>query len=328
MAITAKEVNDLRQKTGAGLMDCKKALVEANGDMNGAIDYLRKKGQKIAESRGGRDATEGAVIALTSSDNKTGVIVHLSCETDFVAQNAEFVAFAREIATIALNNKFQTVEELLEADMNGASVNTRITEKIGTIGESIAITNYVFLQADNLVSYIHAGNKIGVLVSINNAGSSDFNDHIDFFRGVAMHVAAMNPKILSYKEFDAEYIVKETEAFAVQIEKENEERKRLGKHLKNVPEFVSKAQLTPEVIKDIENKIKAELIAEGKPEAILDKIVPGKLERYIADNTLLDQEHCLLDQFFALDDKKTVGQAVEEYNADLSIASFKRITLG
>lgn len=328
MAITAKEVNELRKKTGAGLMDCKKALVAAEGDMEGAIDFLRKKGQKIAESRGGRDATEGAVIAMTSEDGKQGAIVHLSCETDFVAQNAEFVDFAKTLATLALANKAKTVEELLAADMDGTSVQDRITEKIGTIGENISISTYEYLEADNLVSYIHAGNKIGVVVSVKDANNGDFAPHQDFFKGVAMHIAAMSPKILSYEEFDQEFIEKETIAFAEQIKVENEERVRLGKHLKNIPQYVSKAQLTPEVMKELEPKIKEELLAEGKPEAILDRIVPGKLERFVADNTLLDQEYCLLDQFFALDEKKTVKQALEAYNKDLTIDTYKRVTLG
>lgn len=328
MAITAAQVNDLRKKTGAGLMDCKKALVASEGDFDGAIDFLRKKGQKIAESRGGRDASEGAVIALTAEDGKTGVIVHLSCETDFVSQNAEFVGFAKAIAAIALEGKYPTVEALLAADMNGESVQTRITEKIGTIGETLAIPNYEFIEGEFLVSYIHAGNKIGVVVSVDGTKAENFDADQAFFKGVAMHTAAMSPKILSYKEFDEDFIKKETEAFAEQIRVENEERVRLGKHLKNVPEFVSKAQLTPEAMKEVEAKIKAELIAEGKPEAILDRIVPGKLERFVADNTLLDQQYCLLDQFYALDDSKTVAQAIEDYNKDLSINSFKRVVLG
>lgn len=328
MAVTAKEVNELRKKTGAGLMDCKKALVASEGDMDGAIDFLRKKGQKIAEARGGRDASEGAVIATTSDDNKKGVIVHLSCETDFVAQNSEFVGFAKEIAKIALDNKIKTLEELLAFDMNGVSVQENITSKIGSIGENISIPNYYFIEADNLVSYIHAGNKIGVVVSVKDANNGDFNDHIEFFKGVAMHIAAMNPKILSSDGFDAEFIEKETIAYAEQIKKENEERVRLGKHLKNVPKYVSKKQLTPEVMKEVEADIKKELLAEGKPEAILDRIVPGKIERFILDNTLLDQEYALLDQVYALDGKKSVKDSLEAYNKDLTIDSFKRIQLG
>ena len=143
-----------------------------------------------------------------------------------------------------------------------------------------------------------------------------------------MHIAAMNPKILSYTEFDADFIAKETEAFASQIAKENEERVRLGKHLKNVPQYVSMVQLTPEVMATVEEGIKAQLAAEGKPEKIWHNIVPGKLDRFIADNTLLDQEYCLLDQFFALDTDKKVSQAIKEFGDDAEIVEFKRIELG
>ena len=143
-----------------------------------------------------------------------------------------------------------------------------------------------------------------------------------------MHIAAMKPTILSYEEFDADFITKETEAFKSQIIKENEERARLGKHLKNVPDYVSKVQLTPEVMSGVEAKLKEELLAEGKPEKILDRIIPGKLERYVADNTLLDQEYCLLNQFYALDDSKTVADAVKDFNEGAEVVSFKRVVIG
>lgn len=324
MAITAQQVKELRDQTGAGLMDCKKALAESNGDMQGAIDYLRKKGAKVAELRSGRDANEGVVIAKTSADHKKGVIVHLACETDFVAKNEEFVQFANDLADLALANDVTSKEELEALSIDGATVKEKITEKVGSIGENISISNFDVMTGENITSYIHAGNKIGVLVSYKS--SSD--DAGNFFRGVAMHIAAMNPRILSYKEFDADFIAKETEAFKVQIEKENEERVRLGKHLKNVPQFVSMVQLTDEVLEQVKADIKAQLAAEGKPEKIWDNIVPGKLERFIADNTLLDQEYCLLDQFFALDTDKKVGQAIKDSADDAEIIAFKRIELG
>jgi elongation factor Ts len=323
MAVTAQQVKELRDLTGAGLMDCKKALSESNGDMQGAVDYLRKKGAKVAELRSGRDANEGAVIALTSADGKKGVIVHLSCETDFVAKNEEFVTFATEIAKLALSNDCSSKEEVAALQMEGASVGEKITEKVGSIGENISISNYAVMLGEHIASYIHAGNKIGVLVSY----KSD-KDAAAFFKGVSMHIAAMKPKILSYTEFDADFIAKETEAFKSQIEKENEERVRLGKHLKNVPQFVSMVQLTPEVMGKVEEQIKAELAAEGKPEKIWHNIVPGKLERFLADNTLLDQEYCLLDQFFALDPDKKVSNAITAFSENASILEFKRIELG
>lgn len=325
MAITAKQVNELRKQTGAGLMDCKKALVESDGDLQGAIDYLRKKGAKLAELRSGRDANEGAVIAKTSEDGNRGVIVHLASETDFVAKNDDFIQFATDIADAALANNVKTLEELEALTIDGSTIKDMVTEKIASIGENISISNFDVLEGDNIASYIHAGNKIGVLVSYKDGGNADAPN---FFRGVSMHIAAMKPTILSYKEFDADFIAKETEAFKNQIIAENEERTRLGKHLKNVPQYVSKIQLTDEALAKAEEDLKAELKAEGKPEKIWDRILPGKLERFKADNTLLDQQYCLLDQFFALDGDKTVAQAIKDFDENADIVSFKRVELG
>jgi len=325
MAITAQQVNELRKQTGAGLMDCKKALVESDGDMQGAVDYLRKKGAKLAELRSGRDANEGAVIAKTTEDGKRGVIVHLSCETDFVSKNEEFVKFANDLADLALANNVKTVEELEALSFEGTTVKEKITEKIASIGENVSISNLYAMEGENIASYIHAGNKIGVLVSYKDGGSEDA---ANFFRGISMHIAAMKPSILSYKEFDADFIAKETEAFRNQIIAENEERVRLGKHLKNVPNYVSKIQLTDEVLAQVKEDLKAELKAEGKPEKIWDKIIPGKLERFISDNTLLDQEHCLFDQYFALNGDLTVADAIKDFNENAELIEFKRIELG
>lgn len=325
MAITAKQVNELRKQTGAGIMDCKKALVEADGDFQGAIDYLRKKGQKIAEKRADRDANEGAVIAKVNEAGNVGYIVHLSSETDFVAKNEDFVNFAHALTSLAVNNDVKTIDELLAAEFEGSTVQDKVTEKAGTIGENIRIASFERVEGEKLVSYIHAGNKIGVVVSYKDGGKEGSEQ---FFKGVAMHIAAMKPRILSYTEFDMDFIERETEAFKNQIEKENEERVRLGKHLKNVPQFVSKVQLTDEVLAKVEENLKAELKAEGKPEKIWDRILPGKLERFKADNTLLDQEYCLLDQFFALDSDKTVGQAVAAYADGAEVVEFKRVSLG
>lgn len=189
-AITAKEVNELRIKTGAGLMDCKKALTEANGNFDEAIAILRKKGAKVAELRAGRAANEGAVIAKTSQDGKEGVIVHLSCETDFVAKNAEFSGFAVELAELALSKKINSLEDLLAADMNGTSVKNRLDEKIASTGEVISLAGFVRVTGEGIVPYIHAGNKIGVLVTVNKA----LNDKISAIsRDAAMQIAAMNP---------------------------------------------------------------------------------------------------------------------------------------
>ncbi len=324
MAVTAKQVNELRQATGAGLMDCKKALEESKGDTQGAIDYLRKKGAKLAEIRSARDANEGVVIAKTNTEGTKGVIIHLSCETDFVAKNDDFVNFAKEIAEEAISGSYNTLEELEMATMDGATIKDKVIEKVGAIGENISIANYYHLEGQHIVSYVHAGNRIGVLVSY----KSEKENANEFFKGVAMHIAAMKPKIMSYKDFDNDFIQKETEAYINQIEKENEELTRLGKTLKNVPKYVSKYQLTDEVLAQEEIEIKQALKTEGKPEQIWDKIVPGKMERFIADNTLLDQEYCLLDQFYALDGDKTVEKAIKDFDENASIVSFIRVELG
>lgn len=190
MAVTAQQVNELRKQTGAGLMDCKKALTESNGDMDAAIDFLRKKGAKVAELRSGRDANEGAVIAKVSNDNKRGVIVHLSCETDFVAKNAEFVQFATDLAELALENNIESAESLQNAKIEGVTVKEKLAEKIGAIGENINVSNFAILNAEAVVPYIHAGNRIGVLVAFNQTATDDLKT---LGRDLAMQVAAMRP---------------------------------------------------------------------------------------------------------------------------------------
>jgi len=325
MAVTAQDINKLRQMTGAGMMDCKKALVEADGDFDAAIDNLRKKGQKIAAKRADRDANEGVVVARTNEDKTKGILVSVSCETDFVAKNDGFVDFANSVADVASQHYPADKEALLALSLGDGTVNDALVEQTGKIGEKIEASNYELVEGDKLASYIHAGSKIGVLVNYKDGGKDGADQ---FFKGVAMHIAAMKPTILSYEEFDTDFISKETEAFKNQIIVENEERQRLGKHLKNVPDYVSKVQLTPAVMEEIEGKIKEELKAEGKPEKIWDKILPGKLERYVADNTLLDQEYCLLNQFYALDDSKTVAQAVKDFHPEAEVVSFKRVTVG
>lgn len=323
MAISAKDVCELRKSTGAGMMDCKKALEESGGDMEGALDYLRKKGQKVAAKRADRDANEGVVVALT--EGSKGALMALSCETDFVAKNDDFIAFAEELVKLAVENGATTKEEVAALELDGGTVSEKLVERTGTIGEKIEVANFQVVEGEHLASYIHAGSKIGVLVSYKDGGKEGAPQ---FFRGLAMHIAAMAPSILTPDEFDAEMVAKETEALQGQIKVENEDRARLGKPLKTVPQFASRSQLTPEVMAKAEDAIKEELKAEGKPEKIWDKIIPGKLERFIADNTLLDQERCLLSQFFALDDTKTVEAAVKEFSPEAEVVAFQRVAVG
>ncbi len=317
--ITAAQVNELRKKTGAGMMDCKKALVEAEGDFDKAIEVLRKKGQKIAEKRADRDSSEGAVIAKVNDQATKGVIVSLNCETDFVAKNDDFVALANAMAEVALGTNSQ--EEFLAADFDGMTVQEKLTEQTGVIGEKIEIGGFKVLEAPFVGSYIH-GNKIGALVGLSQA----IDGAAEVGKSVSMQVASMGATTLSYKDFDPAYVASETEARIAAIEKDNIELGRLGKTLKNVPKYISRAQLSDAVLAEAEEAIKAELKAEGKPEQIWDRILPGKLERFIADNTTLDQEQCLLDQNFIMDEKMNVAQYVAS-KGDVTVVSFERVSL-
>ena len=318
--VTAQEVNKLRQATGAGMMDCKKALVEAGGDFDKAIEVLRKKGQKVAEKRADRDSSEGAAVSKINADQTEGVAIVLGCETDFVGKNENFLALANQLADIALNT--ESKEEFLAADFDGMTVAEKLVEQTGVIGEKLEINAFKKLQAAYVGTYVHI-NKIAALV-----GLSAKVDNADVLvKDVAMQVASMGATSLSYKDFDPAYVASETEARIAVIEKDNIELGRLGKTLKNVPKYISMAQLTPEVIAEAEEAAKAELKAEGKPEQIWDRILPGKMERFISDNTTLDQEQCLLDQKFIKDEKKTVAEYVSSYG-EVEISGFKRASVG
>lgn len=214
MKITASEVNKLRQATGAGMMDCKKALVEAEGDFDKAVENLRKKGQKVAANRADRESSEGAVLAKVNEDNTAGVIVSLNCETDFVAKNESYIALATDLIDLALGH--ETLESFLAADYNGMTVAEKLTEQTGVIGEKIEIGGFKTLQAAYVGSYIHAGNKIATLV-----GLADVVDNAaEVSKNVAMQAAAMNPIALNEEGVDASIIEKEIEIAKDQLRQE------------------------------------------------------------------------------------------------------------
>jgi elongation factor Ts len=318
--ITAAEVNKLRKATGAGMMDCKKALVEAGGDFDKAIEVLRKKGQKVAAKRADRDSSEGAAVSKINADNTKGIALVLGCETDFVGKNENFLKLASDLGDIALNQNNK--EEFLAADFGGMTVAEKLVEQTGVIGEKLDINAFEVLEAAYVGSYVHI-NKIAAIV-----GFSAVVDNIETLgKDVAMQVASMGATTLSYKDFDPAFVASETEARIAVIEKDNIELGRLGKTLKNVPKYISMSQLTPEVLAQAEEDAKAELKAEGKPEQIWDRILPGKMERFISDNTTLDNEQCLLDQAFIKDEKKTVAQYVATYG-EVEVTGFKRATVG
>ncbi|MEY4109942.1 MAG: hypothetical protein RLZZ46_296 [Bacteroidota bacterium] len=244
--ITAADVNKLRSQTGAGMMDCKKALTEAEGDFEKAIDILRKKGQKVAANRGDRSATEGYVIAKISDDQKSGIILSLNCETDFVAKNDDFVRVANQFADFALEKMPASAEELLSLTMDGRSVSEIITENIGKIGEKIEIGRFSNIKAEKVVAYNHPGNRVATLLGFNkNASEQTLKD-------IAMQVAAMSPIAIDKEDVDAEMLKREIEVGKEQARAEGKPEDMLEKiALGKLTKFYKEATLNnQEFIKD------------------------------------------------------------------------------
>ena len=204
MTITAQDINKLRQATGAGMMDCRKALTESNGEFEAAIDWLRKQGQKVAAKRSDREAKEGVVIAQTTADNKSGIVICISAETDFVSNNADFVSFVKSIADAAITNNCNTAEELLEVSIGNEKVVDMINDKLASIGEKIGITRFERVNAEYVASYIHGSNRMGVLVGMSH-------EYPEAGKDVAMQIAAMNPLAIDESAIDPAVIARERE---------------------------------------------------------------------------------------------------------------------
>jgi elongation factor Ts len=211
--ITAAEINKLRQATGAGMMDCRKALTESDGDFEKAIDYLRKKGQKVAALRSDREAKEGVVIAKTTADQKTGLILTLACETDFVAKNSEFVSFAQSIMDVAIRNNSKSLEEVLAAKLGDATVADKINDQVAKIGEKIHLSRFERVDADAVAAYIHGAYRMGVLVGLNKNTATV----LEAGKDVAMQIAAMNPVAVDQDSVSAETISREKAIVTDQI---------------------------------------------------------------------------------------------------------------
>jgi len=202
VTISAQDINKLRQMTGAGMMDCRKALTETNGDFEAAIDWLRKQGQKVAAKRSDREAKEGVVIAKTTADNKTGIVVCVSCETDFVSKNADFVAFGQSIADAAVANNVKSLDELLASKAGNATVAELVNDKLAAIGEKIGVTKFERIDAEYVASYIHGAYRIGVLVGLNKEAAEAGKD-------IAMQIAALNPVAVDAASVPADVIARE-----------------------------------------------------------------------------------------------------------------------
>jgi elongation factor Ts len=329
--ITAAMVKELRQATDAPMMDCKKVLVEADGDMEKAKELLKERGIAKAAKKADRVAAEGLIGLKIADDFSKAVVVEINSETDFVAQNDGFKDLVLKTTEEIYKNNPADVDGVMSSEFG-----SYFTETVAKIGEKIELRRFGTLEAEDdtiaMNGYIHSNNRIAVIIKAKCDSAKTAEGMRDVLKQVAMHASAMKPTTLSYKDFDPAYVESETKGRIEAIKKENEELARLGKPLKNVPQYVSMIQLTEEVLEKAKNDIIENLKAQNKPEKIWDKIIPGQLARFIDDNTTLDKEQALLDQTYVLDDKKTVAEAVEEAAKKLGgtaeIVDFIRLEVG
>lgn len=328
MEITAALVKELRERTSAGMMECKKALVETNGDIEAAAELMRQAGLAKADKKADRIAAEGKITVAIADDNKKASIVEVNCETDFVAKGDVFTDFSQGIANVVLATGKDEIDSLNGENLNGDSVDNTRRGLVTTLGENINVRRAKVLDTAGVVNgYVHGGGKVGVIIAA-TCDESVRDKATELMKNLAMHASAMKPTVVSFAELDKEFVEKETTAIRAEIENGNEELERLGKPLKRIPDFVSRYQLTDDVLAKVEADMKAELKAQGKPENIWDKIVPGQLARYIADNTQLDQQYALLSQTYVMDDKKTVEEAIAAVHPSIKIAAYQRFELG
>ncbi|CZE50568.1 translation elongation factor Ts [Campylobacter geochelonis] len=331
MEISAAMVKELRESTGAGMMDCKKALVETDGDMQKAVDLLREKGLGKAAKKADRLASEGLVGLVINDNNTKATVVEINSETDFVAKNDKFINLVNDTVAQIQNNDIKYLDCLQSSTINGEKFEDFLKSQIATIGENIVVRRFATVEDDAVSGYIHSNGRVAVIIAA-KFGKADKTKVVEFLRQLCMHAAAMKPSVISYKDLDLEFVEKEFLALKGELEKENEELVRLGKPLHHIPEFASRLQLSDDVVAKATEKIKEELKAEGKPEKIWDRILPGKVDRFFADNTVLDQRLTLLGQFYVLDDKKTVEQIIEEKSKELgdtiTLTSYVRFEVG
>lgn len=274
MKITAQQVNELRKLTGAGMMDCKNALVETEGDKEKAIDVLRKKGQKVAAKRADRDAAEGVVLSKVSDDKMYAAAVMINCETDFVAKNADFIAYVQSIIDLAVAKKVSNVDELKALLLTDRTVDESIIDQTGLIGEKIQLGRFEMVEGESTYAYIHPGNRIATITGFNKSGDA-LNDA---GKDIVMQIAAMDPVALDKDNISDEIVKHEIEIGMDQARQ------------------------------------------DGKPEAMLEKIAMGKLNKFYKENTLLNQA-------FIKDTKKSISQYLQDVEDGLTILDFKRLAL-
>ncbi|EAH4456755.1 elongation factor Ts [Campylobacter coli] len=336
--ITAAMVKELRESTGAGMMDCKNALSETNGDFDKAVQLLREKGLGKAAKKADRLAAEGLVSVKVSDDFTSATVSEINSETDFVAKNDQFIALTKDTTAHIQNNSLQSVEELHSSTINGVKFEEYLKSQIATIGENLVVRRFASLKAsaNGVVNgYIHTNGRVGVIIAAACDNAEVANKSRDFLKQLCMHIAAMKPSYLSYEDLDIEFVENEYKALVAELEKENEERRRLkdpNKPEHKIPKFASRKQLSDAILKEAEENIKEELKAQGKPEKIWDNIISGKMNSFIADNSQLDGKLTLMGQFYVMDDKKTIEQVIAEKEKELGgkikIIEFIRFEVG
>jgi len=320
MAVTAQMVKELREKTGAGMMDCKKALVETDGNMDKAIAFLREKGMANAAKKADRVAAEGLTEIHVAGNFAT--IVEINSETDFVAKNEQFVTLVTETAKLIGTEKPADLKAALALPTAEGTLADTLISATATIGEKIELRRFEIIEKTDhqtFGAYKHAGSRIAVVTVVKTKAETVAKE-------LAMHIAAMKPTVLAYTDLDVKFIEEEVVALRARIEIENEDRKRTGKTLLRVPEYASKLQLTDAVMANVKTRLEQELKDQGKPEQIWDKIIPGQLDKFIKDNTEIDQTYALLSQSYIIDDSKTVEKYLQSVSA--TITTFVRIEVG
>ena len=331
MNITAAQVNELRQMTGAGMMDCKKALVECNGDKQAAIDYLRKKGQKIALKRADRDATEGCVISKATEDHKFAAVIMLNCETDFVGANADFVGTTKMLLDFAVENRVKDMEALNAATINGMTLEAIVTDLTAKTGEKVQDGKYFAIEAEYVTNYNHQGNRLATIVGFNKS----FNNVEEIAHEVALQIAAMDP--VAIDENDVPQATKDNE-YNVAIEKTKQEQiqKAIDVALKkaginpahvdtddHINSNMAKGWITEEdAAKAREIKVQVAAEKEGNLNtAMLENIAKGRLAKFFKEN-------CLLDQVSLIADPKTVREFIQAGDKEATVTAFNRVKLG
>lgn len=333
--ISAQLVKQLREMTDAGMMDCKKALVETNGDIDKAVEYLREKGLSKAAKKADRVAAEGAINIKVSDNFSQASMVEINSETDFVAKNDGFKELSNKTIDTIFSSSVSSAEELHSLTIDGTKFDEYLKTQIAKIGENIVVRRIAKVNVDGngiVNAYVHSNGRVGVIIALKCNNSESISKLSDFTKNLCMHAAAMKPQVISYESFDMDFIKSEKTAIIAELEKENEELKRLGKPLHKIPEYISQAELNDDIINKQIEKLKEELKSQGKPEAIWDKILPGQIERFKADSTILDQRLTLLGQFYVMDDKKTISQVLQEKGKEIgdeiSIVEYVRFELG